>query len=97
MGKPMVIGGHDILAVERFQDESRHMIVYDVLEPGSPYGEDGARMRLFLSDEGYTQVLGAEQNGQIKINRHAAIIEGHILRDGGRKKKSRRKGGGPRP
>ena len=39
MGKPVVIGGHDILAVERFRDETRHMIVYDVLETEPPYGE----------------------------------------------------------
>ena len=37
MGKPVVIGGHDILAVERFRDETRHMIVYDVLETEPPY------------------------------------------------------------
>ena len=92
MGKPVVIGGHDILAVRRFQDDTRHMIIYDVLEPGTAYGEDGARMRLFLSDEGYAQALAAEQSGLIKIKRHAAIIEGHILKDDGRKKKSRRKG-----
>lgn len=92
MGKPVVIGGHDILAVERFRDETRHMIVYDVLETGPPYGEEGVRMRLFLSDEGYAQALDAEQRGLIKIKRHAAIIEGHILKDDGRKKKSRRKG-----
>ena len=92
MGKPVVIGGHDILAVERFRDETRHMIVYDVLEAEPPYGEEGARMRLFLSDEGYAQAQDAEQNGQIRIKRHATIIEGHILKDGGRKKKSRRKG-----
>ena len=92
MGKPIVIGGHDILAVERFRDETRHMIVYDVLETGPPYGEEGPRMRLFLSDEGYAQALDAEQSGLIKIKRHAVIIEGHILKDDGRKKKSRRKG-----
>ena len=87
MGKPVVIGGHDILAVERFRDETRHMIVYDVLETGPPYGEEGARMRLFLSDEDYAQAQAAEQGGQIKIRRHAAIIEGHILPD----KRPRRK------
>ena len=85
-------GGHATLAVDRFREETRHMIVYDVLEAEPPYGEEGARMRLFRSDEGYAQALDAEQSGQIRIKRHAAIIEGHILKDDGRKKKSRRKG-----
>ena len=87
MGKTVVIGGHDILAVERFRDSTRHMIVYDVLETGPPYGEEGARMRLFLSDEDYAQAQAVEQSGQIKIRRHASIIEGHILPD----KRPRRK------
>ena len=96
MGKPVVIGGHDILAVRRFQDDTRHMIIYDVLEPGTAYGEDGARMRLFLSEEGYARTLAAEQKGKIKIKRHGAVIEGHIVYDK-EKKRSRRRGGRPRP
>ena len=35
------IGGHDILALERFLDETRHMIIFDVLSWKSPVGEKG--------------------------------------------------------
>ena len=46
------IGGHGILALERFMDETRHMIIFDVLTWEAPVGDKGERLRLFLSDEG---------------------------------------------
>ena len=49
------VGGHSILALERFMDETRHMIIFDVLSWKSPVGEKGERLRLFLSDVGYHQ------------------------------------------
>lgn len=50
------VGGHSILALERFMDETRHMIIFDVLSWKSPVGEKGERLRLFLSDVGYRYV-----------------------------------------
>ena len=81
------IGGHDILALERFMDETRHMIIFDVLTWESPVGDKGERLRLFLSDEGYEKAQASEKRGEIKIRKHAAIVEGHILDD--RKKRRR--------
>ena len=49
------VGGHSILALERFMDETRHMIIFDVLSWKSPVGEKGERLRLFLSDMGYAK------------------------------------------
>lgn len=49
---PDFIGGHDILAVERYMDATRHMIIFDVLARDSPQGEPGDRLRRFLTDEG---------------------------------------------
>lgn len=40
------VGGHSILALERFMDETRHMIIFDVLSWKSPVGEKGERLRL---------------------------------------------------
>ena len=42
--------GHDIMALERFDPEVRHMIVFDVLSGESPIGDKGHRMRLFLTE-----------------------------------------------
>lgn len=86
---PDFIGGHDILAVERYMDATRHMIIFDVLARDSPQGEPGDRLRRFLTDEGYRDAQASEERGEIKIRTHAAIIEGHILV--ARKKKRRRK------
>lgn len=75
------VGGHSILALERFMDETRHMIIFDVLSWKSPVGEKGERLRLFLSDMGYAKAQASEKRGEIKIRKHAAVIEGHILPD----------------
>ena len=71
------VGGHSILALERFMDETRHMIIFDVLSWKSPVGEKGERLRLFLSDVGYAKAQASERRGEIKIRKHAAVIEGH--------------------
>ena len=59
----------------------RHMIIFDVLSWKSPVGEKGERLRLFLSDVGYAKAQASERRGEIKIRKHAAVIEGHILPD----------------
>lgn len=82
-----VIGGHDVLAVERYMDGTRHMVIYDVLDDMAPAGAKGERLRQFLTDEGYSNALAAQNRGHIRIKQHAAVIEGHILPD---KKKKRR-------
>lgn len=55
------VGGHSILALERFMDETRHMIIFDVLSWKSPVGEKGERLRLFLSDVGICQGAGIRE------------------------------------
>ena len=59
------ISGHGILALERFMDETRHMIIFDVLTWEAPVGDKGERLRLFLSDEGYAKALTAMRNEKI--------------------------------
>ena len=40
--------GHNILAVERFRDETRWMIEFSVRSPRAAYGSPGDEMRLFF-------------------------------------------------
>lgn len=83
------IKGHDLLAVERFQDDTRHMVVFEILAENLPLGKPGETFRLFLTEEVYRKALALEKRRAIKIRKHAAIIEGHILPD--KKKRHRRK------
>ena len=85
-----IIHGHDLLSVERFNDATRHMIIFDILSRNTSYGEKGQRIRLFLSDYEYSRVLSAHQQREIKILRHASIIEGHIVPDKKRKRRNAR-------
>ena len=45
--------GHDYMDLQRFAENTRHMIIFDVLTHDSPVGWKGERTRLFLSDKGY--------------------------------------------
>ena len=87
MKNDAVITGQSELAVERFQDDTRHMIIFDVLDQRSPLGNKGERLRLFLTDEAYAKARAAQDRGYIRIRKHAAVVEGYILP--GKKKKRR--------
>ena len=72
------IAGHDLLAVERFRDDTRHMAELYVLAD-CPLGREGQYLRRFLNEDGYAQVLDAQRQGRVRVYKHAAVIEGHIM------------------
>lgn len=78
--------GHDILALERFMDSTRHMVEFIVCKGGSDHGLPGNEVRLFLDEAGYKKALESQKQGEIRIKKDAHVIEGHILM----KKKRRR-------
>lgn len=43
--------GHNILAVERFWDNTRWMIEFSILRPGTIYGRHGDEMRLRIKSD----------------------------------------------
>ena len=73
--------GHDIMALERFDPEVRHMIVFDVLSPDSPMGDKGDRMRLFLTESGYQKAIENQNKDFIKIRNHAKVSSGYLHYD----------------
>ena len=74
--------GHDIMALERFDPEVRHMVVFEVLSEDSSVGEKGDRTRLFLTDAGYRKFLDRKEKGEIKIQDHAKVSSGgHLHHD----------------
>ena len=50
--------GHDYMDLERFAEDTRHMIIFDVLTNDSPVGWKGERTRLFLTEAGYQKKSG---------------------------------------
>ena len=73
--------GHDIMALERFDPEVCHMIVFDVLSWDSTIGDKGDKMRLFLTEAGYQKALENQEKGHIKIRNHAKVAAGHLHYD----------------
>ena len=43
--------GHDLLAVERFKDDTRHMAEFLILSTPCPLGRRGQYKRLFLTED----------------------------------------------
>ena len=66
--------GHNILAVERFWDNTRWMIEFSVLRPSTAYGSPGEEMRLFLTEDGYQAALQSQQRREIKIKRWLCLL-----------------------
>ena len=75
------LSGHDIMALERFDPDTRHMIILNVLSHESPVGSRGDRMRLFLTEQGYQKALESQDKGFIKIKNHAKVMAGHLHYD----------------
>lgn len=73
--------GHDIMALERFDPNVHHMIIFDVLSWEANLGDKGDKMRLFLTDEGYRKALHKQDEGHIKIRNHAKVAAGHLHYD----------------
>jgi len=75
--KPIL--GHDIMDVQRFAEDTRHMIVFDVLNNERTAWFKGDRIRVFLSEEGYDRAIESEKQGEITIIRHYRIRKGDLI------------------
>ena len=75
------LSGHDIMGLERFAPDTKHMIILDVLSNESPMGYKGDRLRLFLTEQGYQKALASQDKGFVKIKNHAKVINGHLHYD----------------
>ena len=73
--------GHDIMALECFDPEVAHMIVFDLLSRESHIGDKCDRMRLFLTEAGYKKVLEDQGRSFIQILNHAKVSQGHLQYD----------------
>ena len=78
---PKLYHGHDYMDLQRFAENTRHMVIFDVLTDDSPVGWKGERTRLFLSDIGYEKALDSQAKGQIKILSHAKVRNGDLFYD----------------
>ena len=66
--------GHGYMDLQRFAEDTRHMIIFDVLTHDSPVGWKGERTRLFLSDTGYEKALDSQAKGQDVYKRQLHFI-----------------------
>lgn len=67
--------GHTYMDLARFDEATKHMIIFDVLTNESPVGWKGERNRLYLGEAGY------QKAGNIKIISHANVARGNLYYD----------------
>lgn len=88
--------GHTEYSNIRFADETRHMVIFEVLrnlpelealrlEPPIPYGNMPYRARLFLTDAEYKAVRLWAADKKVRILHHANVINGYLVDDKKRK------------
>ena len=65
--------GHTYMDLARFDDATKHMIIFDVLTDESPVGWKG--------EVGYQKALDNQKAGNIKIISHAAVAKGNLYYD----------------
>ena len=73
--------GHTYMDLARFDEATKHMIIFDVLTHDSPVGWKGERTRLFLAEAGYQKALENQEKGHIKIISHARVAKGNLYYD----------------
>ena len=78
--KQFTTRGHDLLAVERFRDDTRHMVEFEVLKDDNLIALRGETARLFLSEQGYQRILRSQEQKEIRIADHALVVEGRIIK-----------------
>ena len=69
--------GHSYMDLNRFAEDTRHMIIFDTLTADSPVGWKGERSRAFLTEEGYKKSLERQEQGHIRIVSHAKVRNGN--------------------
>ena len=79
-GRGKKIDGHGITAPERYAPDTRHMVILKVIKDYAGHAA-GGRVRLFLTDEGYNEVMQTDGRGDIKIIRHARVRMGELAYD----------------
>ena len=73
--------GHTYMDLARFDEGTKHMIIFDVLTNESPVGWKGERTRLYLTQAGYEKCLENQEKGHIKILSHAKVSRGNLYYD----------------
>ena len=71
--------GHDYMDLMRFDEHTRHMIIFDVLSHESPVGFKGENIENNHDGyAGYERAKESEAKGFTKILSHANVRNGHL-------------------
>ncbi len=73
------IGGARLDDLNRFDPDTKYMIVEKIMSNDNDIGSKGDLIRVFLSQEGYNKAIHTEQAGKILITQCQKVENGQLI------------------
>ena len=70
------VQGDDMLCEKRFAPDTRYMVEFLLLEQKEQFGEKGEYHRYFLTKEAYQELINLQNQGVLRFQRQALVLEG---------------------
>lgn len=74
-----IIWGHEPFDNARFDGDTKHMLIFEVLKGDASVGSVGEKWRIYLTEEGYQKAKHEEREGYIKILEDCSVRAGHVI------------------
>ena len=72
------VQGDDMLCEKRFAPDTRYMVEFLLLEQKEQFGEKGEYHRYFLTKEAYQELINLQNQGVLRFQRQALVLEGTL-------------------
>ena len=72
------VKGDDILCEKRFAPDTRYMVEFLVLEQKEGFEEKGEYHRYFLTKEAYRELVDLQNQGVLRFQKQALVVEGTL-------------------
>ena len=67
-----------MLCEKRFAPDTRYMVEFLLLEQKEQFGEKGEYHRYFLTKEAYQELINLQNQGVLRFQRQALVLEGTL-------------------
>lgn len=72
------VKGDAMLCEKRFAPSTRYMVEFLLLEQSEQFGNKGEYHRYFLTEEAYQELLNLQNQGVLRFQRQALVLEGTL-------------------
>lgn len=72
------VQGDAILCEKRFAPDTQYMVEFLLLEQKEQFGNKGEYQRYFLTKEAYQELINLQNQGVLRFQRQALVLEGTL-------------------